>query len=56
MDYEKLRSDLIVHIKNYICSACGDVNERISKIKSASDSELIKMAEKLHFNISNYKI
>ena len=55
MDYEKLRSALLMHAENYVCSACMNVYEKCRQIEAASDEELVKMAEKLNFDLSKYK-
>lgn len=55
MNLEKLRADLIMHFENFVCSACADISERCEQVKNASEEELVKMAEKLRFDMEKYK-
>lgn len=55
MNFKKLRAALLLHCENYICSACENPYDKAKKIKSASESELLKMAEAAHLDLSKFK-
>ena len=56
MDYERLRKDLIDYYGTALPFGFGVVTIEIEKIKTASNEELIVIAQKCNFDLTSYKI
>lgn len=56
-DFKKLRKDLINYYESaYFIGKFGAMIIDISKVKNASEKELITIAQSLKFNLNHYKI
>lgn len=56
MDYESLRKDLIDYFGSAMFSGFPMVVVELSEVERASNSELLRLARKVGFDLSKYEV